>query len=175
MPHLHVPTDTSCMQMYLDSDTQTLSSLNRSDCETSLKCKNFLSQPWSVAAHADDIAIISSSRDDHRAALAVIDQSCSDIGLMVCPDKCVSFAFVGEKHLNCAQFDLQSGCTHNISSGPSTYLGQFMKYASRIIQTYLWQFLQVPLISSCTFPYSTDLRLTVSWVRHLNIHLKTCC
>ena len=65
--------------------------------EASLKPKKFHSQSRSVVA-ADDITIISSTQNDHQTALTKIDQSCSDIGLMVRPDKinvCLWYLTVG--------------------------------------------------------------------------------
>ena len=82
------------------------------------------SNPYSVLGYCDNITMLSSSPDAHQAALSDVDRKCTDLGLQVRPDKCVSYIFDGKRTRNRTIFNLQQGTTHNITSAPTKLLGQ---------------------------------------------------
>ncbi len=47
--------------------------------------------------YADDTTLLSASPEDHQTALRQVDSKCSDLGLEIRPDKCVSYDFDGRK------------------------------------------------------------------------------
>jgi len=56
--------------------------------------------------------------------LLELDDKCSEIGLQIRPDKCVSYVFNGQKICSGTTFKFQQGSTKNITSAPSKFLGQ---------------------------------------------------
>ncbi len=89
--------------------------------EAAQTLKQAKSNPYSVLS---PITMLSSSPDAHQAALSDVDRKCTDLGLQVRPDKCVSYIFDGKKTHNHTTFNLQQGTTHNITSAPTKFLGQ---------------------------------------------------
>ena len=77
-----------------------------------------------VKGFADDLTIISSSSTDHSEALKAISNSCQDLDPTLKPPKCVSLVFDGKKMIKSATFQVSSGSTRNIISGPTKFLGQ---------------------------------------------------
>lgn len=68
--------------------------------------------------------MLSPSPDAHKAALSNVDRKCSDLGLQIHPDKCVSYIFDGKKTHNHTSFNLRQGPTRNFASAPTKFLGQ---------------------------------------------------
>jgi len=63
--------------------------------------------------------------------LLELDDKCSEIGLQIRPDKCVSYVFNGQKICSGTTFKFQQGSTKNITSAPSKFLGQTLGANSR--------------------------------------------
>ena len=93
-------------------------------CEAAQSLKQAKSNPYSMLGYCDDITMLSSSPDAHQASLSDVDRKCTDLGLQVRPDKCVSYIFDDKKTHNRTTFNLQQGTTHNIISAPTKFLGQ---------------------------------------------------
>ena len=75
-------------------------------------------------AYADDLTLLSVSKQDHQLALSSLSRSCQDLGFEIRPDKCVSYCFDGHKSLPRLSFSLIEGHTTNISVGPTKFLGE---------------------------------------------------
>ena len=71
---------------------------------------------------ADDITIISSTKDDHNEAIQEISHACEDLNLKLNPPKCISFVFDGKKVDKQAAFQVNSEMMRNISSGHTKFL-----------------------------------------------------
>ena len=74
--------------------------------------------------YADDTTLLSASPEDHQTALRQVDSKCSDLGLEIRPDKCVSYVFDGQKLNSRTTFEVHHGSTRNITSAPTKFLGQ---------------------------------------------------
>ena len=94
-----------------------------------------LSSPHKVKGFADDISIISSSVNDHGAALQVISTYCSDLGLVLNPSKCISLVYNGRVVDKRTVFSVGSGKSRNISSGPTKFLGHLLGHSNSITIT----------------------------------------
>ena len=75
-------------------------------------------------AFADDMTIITASKDDHQCALIEVDAVCRSLGLYLKPSKCVSITVHKGSVLPYATFQLSDGQTRNISDSPTTFLGK---------------------------------------------------
>ena len=75
--------------------------------------------------YADDTTLLSTSPEDHQSALKDIDCKCSDLGLEIRPDKCVSYVSNGQKVNNRITFKVHQGSTRNITA-PTKFLGQII-------------------------------------------------
>ena len=53
-----------------------------------------------------------------------ISDSCQELDLMLKPPKCISLVFDGKKMVKSASFQVGSGSTRNITTGPTKFLGQ---------------------------------------------------
>ena len=89
-----------------------------------LQPKQTQTTPRSVMGYADDTTLLSTSPKDHQSALKDIDHKCSDLGLEIRPDKCISYVFDGKKVNNRTTFKVHQGSTRNITSAPTKFLGQ---------------------------------------------------
>lgn len=78
---------------------------------------------------ADDLTVISSSKQQHEATLANVDRKCKDLGLQIRADKCVSMAFNGHSMIN-STFSVGDGATMSINDQATKFLGCVL--ASRI-------------------------------------------
>ena len=92
--------------------------------EEASKTKHFHSEPHSAKAFADDLTVLSRNFKDHQIALRQVDSCCSDLGLALRPDKCVTLCFDGKKILRDARVQLSEGSTRNIASGATRFLGR---------------------------------------------------
>ena len=97
-----------------------------------------------MKAYADDLTLLSQSRDDHQSALSTVDNACRDLGLEVRPDKCVSYCFNGMKSLPRTIFSLSKGNTRNISSGPTKFLGETIGITTQLSKRAASEFLLEP-------------------------------
>ena len=94
--------------------------------------------PRAVLGYADDTTILSKSPEEHQQALTEINNKCSDLGLEIRPDKCVSLIFNGRSMNKQRTFKIHQGRTCNISSAPTKFLGQSSSY-HRLDQSARWQ------------------------------------
>ena len=62
-------------------------------------------------AYADDLTLLSVSKQDHQLALSSLSRSCQDLGFEIRPDKCVSYCFDGHKSRGVAGSSLMVGPT----------------------------------------------------------------
>ena len=99
--------------------------------EAAQRPKQVKSESHSVKAYADDVTLFSTSKEAHQTVLVELDDTCSEIGLQICPDKCVSYVFDGQKICSGTTFKLQQCSTKNITSAPSKFLGQTLGANSR--------------------------------------------
>ena len=93
-------------------------------CAEAAKAKTIKLSPRTVLGYADDTTILSKSPEEHQQALIEIDNKCSDLGLEIRPDKCVSLIFNGRSMNKQRTFKIHQGHTRNISSTPTKFLGQ---------------------------------------------------
>ena len=82
-----------------------------------------LSTIHKLKAFADDLTVISSSKEDHQSALTKINSYCLDLGLTLKPSKCVSFVFDGKRANKSATFSIGDGESSNIFVKPTKFLG----------------------------------------------------
>ncbi len=74
--------------------------------------------------------MFSSSPQDHQSLLSSIDNSCSDLGLTLKPEKCVSIVFDGFKMDHSTTFSLKKGSTQNITDAPpAKLLGKLIAFS----------------------------------------------
>ena len=73
-----------------------------------------LSTTHKLKAFADDLTVISSSKEDHQSALTKINSYCLDLGLTLKPFKCVSFVFDGKRANKSDTFFIGDGKSINI-------------------------------------------------------------
>ena len=99
--------------------------------ESAQRLKQVKSESHSVNAYADDVILFSTSKEAHQIVLLELDEKCSEIGLQIHPNKCVSYVFNGQKICRGATFKFQQGSTKNITSAPSKFLGQTLGANSR--------------------------------------------
>ena len=99
--------------------------------ESAQRPKQVKSESHSVNAYADDVTLFSTSKEAHQTVLLELDEKCSEIGLQIHPDKCVSYAFNGQKICCVTTFKFQQGSTKNITFAPSKFLGQTLGANSR--------------------------------------------
>ena len=66
-------------------------------CEAAQRPKQVKSESHSVKAYADNATLLSTSKEAHQTLLLELDDKCSEIGLQIHPNKCVSFVFNGQK------------------------------------------------------------------------------
>ena len=90
-----------------------------------------LSKPHKVKGFSDDITVISKSSKDHSETLFKISRACSDLDLVLKPPKCVSYVYNGKKIVKDATFQIGSGQTRNISTGPTKILGHILGATSK--------------------------------------------
>ena len=81
------------------------------------------SKEHKVKGFADDLTVISSTKEDHQNILSCIDSRCEDISLSIRPDKCHSLVFNGQKAVKKTSFLIGSGETQNICDHPTLFLG----------------------------------------------------
>ncbi len=99
--------------------------------DKTLKPKFVASSDHSAKAFADDLSVFSSSPQDHQSLLSSIDNSCSDLGLTLKPEKCVSIVFNGFKMDHSTTFSLKKGgSTQNITDvPPAKLLGKLIAFS----------------------------------------------
>ena len=66
-------------------------------CEAAQRPKQVKPESHSVKAYADNATLLSTSKETHQTLLLELDDKCSEIGLQIHPNKCVSFVFNGQK------------------------------------------------------------------------------
>ena len=91
-------------------------------CAAALQPKLVKMAPRLVMGYTDDTTLISASPEDHQSMLKQVDRKCSDLGLEIQPDKCVSYVFGGQKINSRTTFEVHQGFTRNIC--PHQVLGQ---------------------------------------------------
>ena len=74
--------------------------------------------------YVDDTTLLSALAENHQTAMRQVDSKCSDLGLEIRPDKCVSYVFDGQKLNSRTTFEVHHGSTRNITSAPTKFLGQ---------------------------------------------------
>ena len=99
--------------------------------EAAQRPKQVKSESYSVKAFADDVTLFSTSKEAHQTVLLELDDKCSEIGLQIRPDKCVSYIFDGQKICSGTTVKSQQGSTKNMTSAPSKFLGQTLAAISR--------------------------------------------
>ena len=87
------------------------------------KVKTCTSASHTVKGFADDLTVLSSSAQDHVLALSEIDKKCTDLDLILRPDKCVTIIFDGNKMNQSNTISLSNGHTRNIAESHSSILG----------------------------------------------------
>ena len=93
--------------------------------EAAKKPKQIKSSCHSVKGYADDLTVLSTSKEDHQSALMEIDFKCHDLGLQLKPEKICSHT----------TFSLQDGSTRNISSAPTKFLGQTIGVGEQVTRS----------------------------------------
>ena len=109
---------------YLPTDTTPPTYPLKKQRDAAMLPKYAWSDSHKSKAYADDLTLLSVSKQDHQLALSSLSRSCQDLGFEIRPDKCVSYCFDGHKSLPRLSFSLIEGHTTNISVGPTKFLGE---------------------------------------------------
>jgi hypothetical protein len=95
----------------------------RAECE---KPKFYLSSAHTTKAYADDISIISSNTQDHKACLDEFSSKAADLDFILKPEKCASILFDGLRIDKKSTIPIYSSHTQNIATSPWKILGHLI-------------------------------------------------